>query len=239
MGEYYRWINVDRKEYICPSDFSMGNKLLESSAPHNAFLCAFRELLGNEWRDSHIIFLGDSQELTKDDSNETLSILYRHSEESGFKGIGIDTVFETYDNISGWFSSAEKDVRREIEYYLKDLDSGEKNAFNEYSVDPADPYKDLFFRQGKDYRYTVNHTRKIYYSTDDIRIILDRPVSVYDPKTGKISKPKRWPKPKIDPIPYLMRHGYYGIGDWVGDIIGVSDEIPEGYKPIERLRIDY
>lgn len=239
MGEYYRWVNVDRKEYICPADFSMGNKLLESSAPHNAFLCAFRELLGNEWRDSHIIFLGDSQELTKDDSNETLSILYRHSEESGFKGIGIDTVFETYDNISGWFSSAKKDVRREIEYYLKDLDSGEKNAFNEYSVDPADPYKDLFFRQGKDYRYTVNHTRKIYYSPDDIRIILDRPVSVYDPKTGKISKPKRWLKPKIDPIPYLMRHGYYGIGDWVGDIIGVSDEIPEGYKPIERLRIDY
>lgn len=38
MGEYYDWVNVDRKEYICPSDFGMGNKLLESSNRHNSLV---------------------------------------------------------------------------------------------------------------------------------------------------------------------------------------------------------
>ena len=26
MGEYFSWINLDRKEYISPSDFEIGNK---------------------------------------------------------------------------------------------------------------------------------------------------------------------------------------------------------------------
>lgn len=30
MGEYYSWINVDKKEYICPADFDYGNKFHES-----------------------------------------------------------------------------------------------------------------------------------------------------------------------------------------------------------------
>ena len=241
MGEYYNWVNVDRKEYICPSDFGLGNKLMETSNPHNSFLCAFRELLGSEWRDSHIIFLGDSKELTEDDKNETLGILYRHSEESGYKGSGIDTIIETYTNISSWFSAAETNVRHEIEYYLKELEIGEKDAFNEYSVDPADPYKNLFTRKGKDYRYTVNYSKKVYFSSDDVRIKLLNPVVTYDPnkpKNKRYSKPKKIHNPQIDPIFYLMRHGYRGIGDWVGDIIGVSDEIPEGFTMIRKVTID-
>lgn len=27
MGEYYNWVNVDKKEYICPADFDYGNKV--------------------------------------------------------------------------------------------------------------------------------------------------------------------------------------------------------------------
>ena len=241
MGEYYNWVNIDRKEYICPSDFGLGNKLMETSNPHNSFLCAFRELLGSEWRNSHIIFLGDSKELTKDDKNETLRILYRHSEESGHKGIGIDTIYETYTNISSWFSAAESNVRKEIEYYLKELEIGEKDAFNEYSVDPANPYKNLFIRHGEDYRYTINYSKKIYFSVENVRITLLNPVVIYDPdkpENERFSKTQRIDSPKIDPIPYLMRHGYDGIGDWVGDIIGVSDEIPESFTPINEVIID-
>ena len=25
MGEYYQWVNVDKKEYICPEDFDYGS----------------------------------------------------------------------------------------------------------------------------------------------------------------------------------------------------------------------
>lgn len=30
MGEYYNWVNVDKKEYISPSDFGYGSKFHES-----------------------------------------------------------------------------------------------------------------------------------------------------------------------------------------------------------------
>ena len=222
MGEYYDWVNVDRREYICPSDFGMGNKLFESSSPHTSFLCALRELLANEWKGSHIIFLGDSMELTRNVDNETLSRLYQHSVESGYEGIGIDTVVETYSNISGMFSASEKEVRHEVELYLKELEIGEADAFNEYSVDPDDPFKGLFVRKGQDFRYTINYTKKVYYSPDEIRMIQEEPDDI-----------------RIDPISYLMRHGYDGVGDWVGDIIGVSDEIPEGFTLITELTIEY
>ena len=59
MGEYFSWINLDRKEYISPSDFEIGNKRYESVSINNALLCALRELMGSEWKGSKIIFIGD------------------------------------------------------------------------------------------------------------------------------------------------------------------------------------
>ena len=29
MGEYYNWVNIDKKEYITPRDFDYGNKFWE------------------------------------------------------------------------------------------------------------------------------------------------------------------------------------------------------------------
>lgn len=241
MGEYYNWVNVDRKEYICPADFDLGNKLLESSTPHNAFLCAFRELLANEWRGSHVVFLGDSQALTRDEDNATLKTLYDHSVESGYEGVGIDTVVESYKNISGWFSAAEKEVRREIDFYVRDVKNGEPGAFNEYKVDINNPYTGLFTRTGKDYIYTLNHTKKQYYSIEDTVINMPRKGVIYDPdkpEGKRFSKQPKHFKLSADPLPYLLRHGYYGIGEWVGDIVGVSDEVPEGYILMNEIVID-
>ena len=53
MGEYYDWVNVDRKEYINPNDFDFGNKKHESMGRGNVFLCALRELLSKEWEGVH------------------------------------------------------------------------------------------------------------------------------------------------------------------------------------------
>ena len=242
MGEYYNWVNVDRKEYICPADFDLGNKLLESSAPHNAFLCAFRELLANEWRGTHVIFLGDSQALTRNEGNVTLKTLYDHSVECGYEGVGIDTVVESYKNVSGLFSAAEKDVRREIEFYVRAVKNGEPETFNEYKVNINDPYSGLFTRMGKDYKYTLNHTKKQYYSIENTVINMPRKGVTYDPdkpEGKRFSKRPKDFKPNVDPLPYLLRHGCDGIGEWVGDIVGVSDCIPDGYILMKEITIDY
>lgn len=47
MGEYFSWINLDKKEYISPGDFDIGYKGYESVYINNALLCALKELMGN------------------------------------------------------------------------------------------------------------------------------------------------------------------------------------------------
>lgn len=56
MGEYYSWINVDKKEYICPSDFDLGSKLYESLLVWNHCLGALYNLLSSDWKGDFIIF---------------------------------------------------------------------------------------------------------------------------------------------------------------------------------------
>lgn len=59
MGEYFNWVNVDKKEYLCPSDFDLGSKQLESVYRGNPLLAALHTLLADEWNGNHILFLGD------------------------------------------------------------------------------------------------------------------------------------------------------------------------------------
>lgn len=224
MGEYYDWINADRKEYICPSDFDLGNKLHESMGRGNAALCALRELLSKEWAGDHILFLGDEIIVPADAGNETLRMLYHQTVQAGYQNVhAYDAVIETYTNVSGLFKAAEDEVREEILFYLEDLRNERPIRRNEYGVDPIHPFEGLFLRNGKDYRYTINHTKRVCYSAEETRIIDEDQTDVI---CG-------------DPLPVLMAYGRVaGIGAWVGDIIGVGDEIPEGYVVMKEIRLD-
>ena len=72
MGEYYDWVNIDKKEYICPSDFDLGNKLHESAFAGNHFLGALYNLLSADWKGDSIVFLGDQTNITEKDTNPVL-----------------------------------------------------------------------------------------------------------------------------------------------------------------------
>lgn len=223
MGEYFNWVNVDRKEYISPGDFDFGSKRTESSGRDNPVLCALRELLSKEWKGNHIFFMGDEKLIPEDTQNETLQILYNHVAEYN-SGDAFDTVYETYKNVSGLFMSAEPEVRKEIEFYIDDLKSGASLMCNEYEIDFKEPFKGLFLRKGRSFRYTINHTKKIYYSFEKAKILyLDHTESDY-----------------ADPLPLLMGYGRStDDGAWLGDIIGVADEIPMGYELLERVYLDW
>lgn len=225
MGEYYNWVNVDKKEYICPADFDYGNKLHESMWPGNKFLCALRELLSKEWAGDRVFFMGDEKAIPADTDNETLKTLYRHTFEAGHPGDAFDTIIETYRNISGLFSDAEHDVRREILFYLKDLESGMTGLPNEYGIDISKPFEGLFLRNGRDFPFTVDHTKKVYYSLENTKIY---------------SLTKREERDHIDPLPFLMCYGRVtDPGVWLGDIIGVADGPPVGYALLEKIYIDW
>ena len=224
MGEYYDWVNVDRKEYISPNDFDFGNKRTESLVRGNVFLCALRDLLSKEWAGDHVFWMGDEKNISEDTDNVTLRTLYSHSVQIGYPGNAFDTICESYKNVGGLFKAAEEEVRQEIGFYLEDIKSADPMMNNEYGIDIENPFDGLFMREGSDFKYTINHTKKVCYSFEKTKILYrDNTESEY-----------------TDPIPILMAYGRVtDTGIWVGDIIGVSNEMPEGYELLKEIHLDW
>lgn len=225
MGEYYNWINVDKKEYICPGDFDYGNKFHESMHKDSIPLHALHILLANEWRGDRILWFGDECPVSEHFPNAVIQILYAQSAEFGHPGDVFDMIYESYRNVSCLFKEAEKDVREEIGYYLEDYKkTGRLEHYNEYGIDPEHPYDGLFLKNARRYKYTINRTKKVYYSLDETDILFQ------DHTKNDFS----------DPLPILMGYGRVTEpGEWLGDIIDVSDSRPERYSLLEKLYVDW
>lgn len=230
MAEYYCWVNVDKKEYLVPADFDYGNKFRESIHKDSIPLHALHTLLNKEWMGDHVVWLGDESFISDQSINITLQKLLQQSLEFGETGCTFgdpgyvdDMVIETYRNVSCLFQEAEEEVRQEIYYDLEDLKTfGEFH--NQYGIDPDKPFEGLFSKRGKRYEYVLNHTKKIYYSLNETVILFQ------DHTVNNFS----------DPLPILMGYGRVTEpGEWLGDIIGVSDQRPEGYSLLREIYLDW
>lgn len=225
MGEYYNWVNVDKKEYICPGDFDYGNKFHESMHKDSAPLHALHSLLIDEWKGDRILWFGDECPVPEQSSNNVIRELYAQTKAFGYPGDAFDMICESYRNVSCFFREAEKDVREEIGYYLDEYrETGKLDNYNEYGIDLENPYEGLFLKTGRRYRFTINDTKKIYYALDETDILFQ------DHTKNDFS----------DPLPILMGYGRITEpGEWLGDLIGVSDQRPEGYSLIKEIYVDF
>ena len=221
MGEYYMWINIDKKEYIAPNDFDYGNKFWESMNEDSAPLHALHVLLANEWRGNRVLWLGDERMVSGDFPNAVIQNLYVQTIEFGYPGDTLELVLGSYRNVSCLFKEAEKCVRDEIECDLEEYrETGRLEHYNEYEVDLDNPYEGLFLKNARRYKYTINHTKKVYYSLGETKILFQ------DDTENDF----------LDPLPILMGYGRVAEpGEWLGDIIGVSDSKPEGYLLLKKL----
>lgn len=70
MGEYYDWVNVDKKQYLCPCDFNLGSKYMESAWWDYNILGALYSLLSKEWKGDRVLFLGDYFTVTENEKLE-------------------------------------------------------------------------------------------------------------------------------------------------------------------------
>jgi hypothetical protein len=61
MGQYYKPINIDKKQYVYSHDFGNGLKLMEHSYVGNHFVNAVESLLceGGAWHGDRIVWAGD------------------------------------------------------------------------------------------------------------------------------------------------------------------------------------
>ena len=223
MGQYFCWVNVDKKEYLCPDDFDLGNKLHESMGADNALLRALWELLSADWKGCRLVFLGDECRALEEVSNDVIDVLVKHRRESGISGGLFDNVYETYRNVNYRCKDAEKSVRDEIAFYLNDLKSENPISPNVYGIDINDPYRGLFLRNGRSFKYIVNRTKKVCYSLEDTKILLS--------DNSELDH--------ADPLPVLMAYGgrRCDIGEWLGDIIDVSDTLPDECVLLKEIKL--
>ena len=197
-GEYYNWVNVDKKEYICPADFDYGNKYHESMHKDSIPLHALHSLLINEWKGDRVLWFGDECPVPEQSSNGVIKTLYEQSVEYGYPGDAFDMICESYRNMSGLFKEAE--------------------------IDLENPYEGLFQKTAKRRMFTINHSKKVYYTLAETDILFQ------DHTKNDFS----------DPLPILMGYGRVAEpGEWLGDIIGVSDQRPEGYSLIKEIYVDW
>lgn len=59
MGQYFKIINVDKKEQIKPNDFDNLRKLMEFSYEGNEFVTALYQLLETSWKGDRVYVTGD------------------------------------------------------------------------------------------------------------------------------------------------------------------------------------
>lgn len=59
MGQYFEFVNFDKKEMISPYDYDNLAKVMEHSYQGNKFLAAAEKLMKTDWAGDRVLYLGD------------------------------------------------------------------------------------------------------------------------------------------------------------------------------------
>ena len=59
MGQYFKFVNFDKKEMISPYDYDNVAKVMEHSYQGNKFLAAAEKLIKTDWAGDRVLYLGD------------------------------------------------------------------------------------------------------------------------------------------------------------------------------------
>ena len=207
-----------------PISFDLGSKRPESSWIGNPLLGALYARLDSDWRNDDILFLGDYSFMPEVCRYRILAKI-KDQMEPAFQWRTYyihDWIVDNYKEVSVQFKEAEKECRTEIGFLIKDKGKGT----NWYHIDLNDPYpyRGLFTRDPKSFRYTVNETKKEFYDlTARSRSNLD---DCHD-----------------DPLTFLMAYGCYDTdGDtsgWIDSHVYGSDTKPgPDYRDISRQHFE-
>ena len=225
MGEYFIWVNADKKEYIDPYDFDYGNKFRESMTRQSEVLCALYALLAADWKGCRIGWIGDECLIPENYDMPFFDLLREDSKKCGDDDCIIDIVLESYRNVSCGFKSSEKVVRKAVARYFEVVEQGYDDEFDKYQVaGKSDPFEGMFVRDGMRFEYIINYTKKVCYSFSKTRFL---------DFNGKYRN-------DLDPLPVLMGYGRVTScepGPWLGDIIGVSDAIDETITVLDHVNL--
>ena len=75
MGEYFDWVNVDKRELICPAAFGRGNKYHETVHKDSVLPFVLHTLLDERWVEDHVLLLSDECHVPEDPHNYIYDLL--------------------------------------------------------------------------------------------------------------------------------------------------------------------
>ncbi|WP_102342752.1 hypothetical protein [Galactobacillus timonensis] len=226
MSEDCYWVNIDTLDFFDPFDLGYGPRITESCGPAIAPMRALYELIETDWKNSRLIFWSDQCPISSDTKNPALKELLK-------KNIPwVDWVLDNGRNFSGQFKEADEDVKKMVESYLYDKEPPDEFG-KQYIFNLKNPMEGLFERTGKDIRYTINLSKKVFYDIQTLGVY-----SYRIDRNGPL---------EINPLPFLLGLSNrnplgdeHGIGPWVGDIVSVSNNRPdESFIEIHQMKIEW
>ncbi len=209
MGQYFWWVNLDKKEYIESSPWKCGLKLVENCYVGNEKTDAALTLLSKDWEGDRVVFLGDYADFTDEDDP------FRKAFWDELNGmVAGDYLFDDLTDITGKFACVKS--RPNCSYYDEETDS--------YKA-----YDGPFDTDIVHFRYVVDETLGEYVDrkSTPVRFIDENGKIIrYDPVPELMSS-DLFNEPEINEF----------TGRWFGHKIKPTNVSPdESYKRIAQRR---
>ena len=215
MGQYYAFVNMDKKERIRAHSFGSGLKLMESCYVGNDYMEAASHLLAGPWKGDRVLYCGD---YAWDDSDGSACGRLRELAESDPYEFA-----RSCEDISTRFSSCKGGTQLES-FETSDGRQGFRSV----------PLEGSFDIKPEHYRYIANETKGVFVDREKA------PVAWVWVDKGDFGITRTDPLPLFMAIGNGHGGGdYWGpnqdqVGSWAGDEIVPTNERPgEGFREIE------
>ena len=214
MGQYYTFVNMDKKERLYSHSFGSGLKLMESAYVGNSYIEAAAHLLAGSWKGDRVFYCGDYA--WDDPDGSACDRLHELSDRDPYE------YADQCDDISTRFAACEGNTRLE----------GFETAAGGRGFRSV-PLEGAFDIKPEHYRYVVNETKGLFVDRETA------PVAWVWVEGSDYGIVRSDPLPLFLAIGNGLGGGdYWGpsekqVGSWAGDAIVPTNERPsEGFQEI-------
>jgi hypothetical protein len=214
MGQYFDWVDLDKREYIDGFPWRGGPKLRESSWLGNEETNAALTLLAGRWAGDRVVFLGDYAKF-KDETDP-----FRRAVELELDGRVLDDYYMPGDesDVTGLFASV-----KESPCNFRWTEDCRKV-----------PYAGPFTLQIEEFRYVVNETAHQYVDRERAPVtdVLRGEICRWDPIPELLCSERDKGACNVADLPGSNEE-YDIVGAWFGHIVRpTNEEPPSGYARV-------
>ena len=217
MGQYYKAVNIDKREYLFPLSFNCGFKLMESCYVCNDFVNGLTALLSGPWHGDQVMYIGDYawDDVVLGDCSCSGAALLRGLKENSV----LDA--DPYAAAMSWHDAAEYCAVPETIGYVLRGGHGVSEVWEPVTVPAHEGEIDC-----EEKRYVVNETQGVFYDRDKLEKrqgchLTQDPLLIFLAVGNGLGGGD-----------YRSADARKQVGSWACQTISASNERPEGLREI-------